>query len=66
MNNQSRVLTSRSQGSDVSLLQGRLLELGAAITPDELASALFGLSTRQALLEFQGSTTSPRPGSETK
>lgn len=62
VNDQPRVLTLRTQGSDVSQVQGRLLDAGANIATQELAAALFGLSTRKAVLEFQQELQLPVTG----
>lgn len=61
-NDQPRVLTLRTQGYDVSQVQGRLLDAGANITTEELATATFGLSTRKAVLEFQQKLQFPVTG----
>jgi hypothetical protein len=61
-NDQPRVLTLRTQGSDVSQLQGHLLDAGAEIANEELAAALFGLTTRMAVLEFQQKLQLPATG----
>ena len=62
VNDQPRVLTLRTQGSDVSQVQGRLLDAGANIATQELAAALFGLSTRKAVLEIQQKLQLPVTG----
>src|SRR5690349_9943947 len=53
MNEQTRILTPGAEGDDVKQLQAGLLALGCSVAPDELAGALFGQSTRKALLDFQ-------------
>jgi hypothetical protein len=61
-NDQPRVLTLRTQGYAVSQVQGLLLDAGANITTEELATATFGLSTRKAVLEFQQKLQFPVTG----
>jgi hypothetical protein len=62
MNDQARILTTRTQGEDVTLLQGGLLELGWEIAPGELATAFFGLTTRKAVLDLQRKHNLPATG----
>ncbi|WP_244222793.1 neuraminidase-like domain-containing protein [Cupriavidus lacunae] len=57
-----RVLTLHTQGSDVSQVQGCLLDIGANIATEELGAALFGLGTRKAVLEFQQKLQLPVTG----
>jgi len=61
-NDQPRVLTLRAQGSDVSQLQGLLLDAGANVATEELATALFGLSTRRDVMEVQRKLQLPVTG----
>ena len=53
MDLQGRDLKTEMTGADVRLLQEELAQLGFAISADEQGRALFGPSTRDAVLEFQ-------------
>jgi hypothetical protein len=50
---QVRILTSGSEGAEVSELQGSLLSLDLSIDAEELSSAVFGSTIRRGVLEFQ-------------
>ena len=62
MKNQVRILVSGSQGAEVSELQGSLLSLDLSIDPEELSSAVFGSTTRRAVVEFQRKHKLPATG----
>ena len=46
-------LSLNQQGSDVALLQSRLITIGYTIATPEILSEIFGQSTYQAVLQFQ-------------
>ncbi|HEX7101674.1 MAG TPA: peptidoglycan-binding domain-containing protein, partial [Nitrolancea sp.] len=50
---QGRDLKIELTGNDVRLLQRELAQLGFAISADEQGHALFGPTTRDAVLQFQ-------------
>jgi hypothetical protein len=53
MGDDYRTLAAGSAGAKVRALQARLLDLGAAIAPEELAEGLFGAGTRAAVMDIQ-------------